>query len=223
MLSVQHLLVTLSDRHMICITDRVAHIGFSLRCVQEDFLWSHHDSKLGLRASVGHRIGCRFPAAKLFRLAPANTMRLKTDQTKRSQTVIDKEVQYGVIRKIAAHWIVFMICNSFALLMWVCLFEQPDASWKDTAGECFRRFMPFFIISAALIPAFVLDTLKLTNRFAGPISRLRAEIANAAAGRPVEKLNFRTNDYWREIASSFNTMIERVELGAKSATPKSGQ
>jgi hypothetical protein len=141
----------------------------------------------------------------------------KKEEIKRTQTVIDREVQYGVVRKIALHWIALFVCNSIALVIWVSLFEQPDANWKQNVGDSFRRFLPFFIITAALIPAFVLDTLKLTNRFAGPISRLRTEIRNASEGRPVRRLSFRTNDYWREIADGFNTLIDRSGLPVQSS------
>ncbi|MBB3210212.1 hypothetical protein FHS27_006058 [Rhodopirellula rubra] len=139
----------------------------------------------------------------------------KLFRKKRSRTVIDREVQYGVVWKIAVHWMALFACNSIALVIWIGLFEQPDVSWKQTVVDSFRRFLPFFVITAALIPAFVLDTLKLTNRFAGPISRLRVELANAAEGRPVRHLKFRNNDYWLEIANGFNTLIDRAGLTAE--------
>ncbi|WP_236618432.1 hypothetical protein [Rhodopirellula europaea] len=133
-------------------------------------------------------------------------------QKDRSTTVVDRTVQYGVVKKIALHWIVLFVCNSVALLLWLRLFEQPDLSWQHSFEDCVRRFLPFFLISIALIPAFVLDTLKLTNRFAGPIMRLRTEILNAAEGRPVKRLSFRTNDFWKEVADSFNSMAQRTGL-----------
>ncbi|EMI53627.1 putative membrane protein [Rhodopirellula sallentina SM41] len=124
-------------------------------------------------------------------------------------------MQYGVVWKIAVHWMALFACNSIALVIWVGLFEQPDVSWKQTVGDSFRRFLPFFVITTALLPAFILDTLKLTNRFAGPVSRLRTEINNAAEGRPVRHLKFRNNDYWREIADGFNALIDRAGLSAE--------
>ncbi|WDQ18571.1 hypothetical protein [Rhodopirellula sp. P2] len=130
----------------------------------------------------------------------------------RSTTVVDRTVQYGVVKKIAFHWVIFFVCNSIALLLWLRLFEHPDLSWQHSFEDCVRRFLPFFLISLALIPAFVLDTLKLTNRFAGPIMRLRTEILNAAEGRPVTRLCFRTNDFWRDVADSFNSMAQRTGL-----------
>ena len=137
---------------------------------------------------------------------------MSTTTTKRRKALVDPEVQGDVLRKIAIHWILFFICNAIALMIWIRLFEQPDADWGQTFGDTMRRFMPFFIITMALIPAFVWDTLKLTNRFAGPIMRLRASLVEASEGRAVTPLHFRTNDYWREIATNFNALVARCQV-----------
>jgi hypothetical protein len=132
---------------------------------------------------------------------------------RRRRRLVDPEVQIGILRKIAIHWSVFFVCNAVALMIWIRLFEQPDADWGQTFGDTMRRFMPFFIITMALIPAFVWDTLKLTNRFAGPILRLRNALADASAGRAVSPLHFRNNDFWQEIAENFNKVISRSDRG----------
>ena len=130
---------------------------------------------------------------------------------KRRTTIFDPEVQGSVIRKITIHWIVFFGCNILALLIWVRLFEQPDASWGQTFLDTVRRFLPFFVVTLALIPAFIWDTLKLTNRFAGPILRLREALAEAGQGNTVPPLRFRDNDFWQEMGSNFNLMMDRRE------------
>ncbi|WP_146515429.1 hypothetical protein [Rubripirellula amarantea] len=127
--------------------------------------------------------------------------------TKRRRALVDPEVQGDVLRKIAIHWVVFFVCNACALMIWIRLFEQPDVNWGQTFGDTAKRFLPFFIITLALIPAFVWDTLKLTNRFAGPILRLRSTLSDASRGLKVAPLHFRTNDYWQEIAENFNTVM----------------
>lgn len=129
--------------------------------------------------------------------------------TPRRRALVDPEVQGGILRKIATHWVVFFVCNALALTIWIRLFEQPDADWGQTFGDTMRRFLPFFVITMALIPAFVWDTLKVTNRFAGPIMRLRKSLEDAGAGRPVQLLHFRDDDYWQEMAKNFNAIIKR--------------
>ncbi len=142
-------------------------------------------------------------------------------KSRRSRTLVDKEVQGGLLRKIAIHWIVFFVCNAIALTIWIRLFEQPDANWRQTFADTVRRFMPFFVITMALIPAFVWDTLKLTNRFAGPILRLRSALADARSGHAVAPLHFRNDDFWQNIAADFNAVIERVNPVTQSVTPSS--
>jgi hypothetical protein len=132
--------------------------------------------------------------------------------TKRTKSLVDPEVQGSILKKIAIHWVLFFICNAVALTIWIRLFEQPDVAWGQTFGDTMRRFLPFFVITAALIPAFVLDTLKLTNRFAGPIMRLRGALADAKAGREVKPLHFRNSDFWQQIASDFNSLVERSDV-----------
>ncbi len=141
--------------------------------------------------------------------------------TKRRKALVDPEVQGGILRKIAIHWVLFFICNAIALMIWIRLYEQPDADWGQTFADTVRRFLPFFIITMALIPAFVWDTLKLTNRFAGPILRLRTALADARAGRAVAPLHFRTNDFWQEIAENFNCVIDG-RTGDENPTPAGG-
>lgn len=134
-----------------------------------------------------------------------------SSSVRRHKQLVDPDVQLGILRKIAVHWSIFFVCNAVALMIWIRLFEQPDAGWGQTFADTLRRFMPFFIITMALIPAFVWDTLKLTNRFAGPILRLRNALADASEGRAVSPLRFRSNDFWKEIAEEFNQALIRAE------------
>lgn len=143
---------------------------------------------------------------------------MSTKNSKRSRTLVDPEVQGGVLRKIMTHWVLFFICNAFALMIWIRLFEQPDANWGQTFSDTLVRFLPFFIITMALIPAFAWDTLKLTNRFAGPILRLRSALADASAGRAIAPLRFRNNDFWQEIATDFNSVMKRCDAMPVDAT-----
>ena len=135
---------------------------------------------------------------------------MSTTPTPRRRALVDPEVQGSVLRKIAIHWVLFFICNAIALMIWIRLFEQPDVGWGQTFGDT-------FVVTLALIPAFVWDTLKLTNRFAGPILRLRAALSDASAGRAVSPLHFRTNDFWKEISENFNALLERGAVPTKSS------
>ena len=52
--------------------------------------------------------------------------------------------------------------------------------------------------------------MKLSNRFAGPVMRLRESINSLAQGEPVKELTFRDNDFWRELSEDFNRIAQRT-------------
>ncbi|WP_153558969.1 hypothetical protein [Roseimaritima sediminicola] len=129
------------------------------------------------------------------------------NQRRRRQSLVDTEVQGSLLRKLALHWGVFFLANTLALMIWIRMFEQPESGWGETMLESLRRFLPFYVISLALIPAFIWDTLQLTNRFAGPIMRLRSALSAASEGRSVAPLKFRGGDFWQELADDFNAVV----------------
>jgi nitrogen fixation/metabolism regulation signal transduction histidine kinase len=59
---------------------------------------------------------------------------------------------------------------------------------------------------------FVIDSIKLSHRFAGPIFSLRRAIREIAAGNPPRKLKFRRRDFWQDLAQDYNAML--AQLGA---------
>ncbi|WP_201743765.1 hypothetical protein [Roseiconus nitratireducens] len=146
---------------------------------------------------------------------------MATIPTKRSKTLIDTEVQGNLLRKVAAHWVVFFLCNTIALTAWTRLFTDPSASWGETLVTTFREFLPFFVVTASLIPAFAWDTLKLSHRFVGPILRLRRTLKDLKSGRSVPPLKFRDSDFWQELASDFNDVMRLKDAEIAEATSRS--
>jgi nitrogen fixation/metabolism regulation signal transduction histidine kinase len=63
-----------------------------------------------------------------------------------------------------------------------------------------------------LLPVFVIDAVKLSHRFAGPIFSLKRTIRGVAAGETPRKVKFREGDFWKELADDYNAML--TKLGA---------
>lgn len=127
--------------------------------------------------------------------------------------LVDFEVQYSLVRKLCTHWMLFLLANGMALLFWIRLFEAADESWGATFEHFFASYLPVMIISLALIPVFLLDTLRLSHRFSGPILRFRNAMRAWAKGMPVEPVHFRHGDFWQTLASDFNQVVERIQHG----------
>jgi nitrogen fixation/metabolism regulation signal transduction histidine kinase len=129
----------------------------------------------------------------------------------RKKNFIDSKVQGALTRRIIFHWLVFMLVTSavaFVLQVLADPFRGLSAHLKDlwwTHG-------PFLLVMVFLLPVFVMDAIKLSNRFAGPIFSLRRAIRRIAAGEAPRKLKFRQGDFWQDLADDYNAML--AKLGA---------
>jgi len=127
--------------------------------------------------------------------------------TRRSRKLVDYEVQSSLVVRLCIHWTLFMVATAIAMFLWVRLFEAPVDTLAESANKFFSIFIPLLIVAVALLPVFILDAVKLSNRFTGPIFRLRRTLATLAEGRPVRPLEFRSNDFWRSLANDFNRVV----------------
>jgi len=110
--------------------------------------------------------------------------------------------------RAAVYWLFCLISISLMLLCWNAL-TGPPRRFVDLASDVYFRFGPAIVASLLLLPAVLIDVLRMSNRFVGPIVRLRTALRDLAEGRPAQPLNFRDDDYWRDMASDFNRAAAR--------------
>lgn len=141
----------------------------------------------------------------------------------RKKHFIDASVQGSLVRRIILHWLAFLLVAfvvSFILQVLTDPFRPMSAHFQDlwwTHG-------PFLLVVLFLLPAYVVDTIKLSHRFAGPIFRLRRAIRDVAAGDKPQAIKFRKNDFWQDLANDYNAMLDRLNVleTAHSADEVSG-
>jgi nitrate/nitrite-specific signal transduction histidine kinase len=86
--------------------------------------------------------------------------------------------------------------------------------------DIYHRYGPAMIASLILLPIVMMDVARMSNRFVGPGVRLRAALKDVAEGRPAQPLNFRDQDFWRELATDFNRAAGRlVQNSAELSRP----
>ena len=146
---------------------------------------------------------------------------------KRSRLYIDPEVQSALMRSLCTHWLVFMIVCFLVTGVVQAFIENPSISISEMITYGLRRNILPIITGIAMLPLFIYDTLKLTNRFVGPIWRLRTTLRTIADGGPVPQLKTRSTDFWHEISDEFNRAvrklqseeIEHSDRGQRESTP----
>ena len=138
-------------------------------------------------------------------------------ETQRKKLIVDKPVQGALIRRLVIHWLSFgILCFVLAaILNWL---SDPRQHVSQLATQVWNYYGPFFLLLLVLIPLFIMDTVKLSHRFAGPIMRFRRAIQDLASGGSPERITFREKDFWHDVADGFNLVIDKIEsLEAGSA------
>ena len=126
----------------------------------------------------------------------------------RSRIFIDQKIQGALALRVVLHWATFVTVVG-VLTVAMQYIANPFAEPNELMALVWQNQGPFAIVILILLPIFLYDTLKLSNRFAGPIVRLRRAMQAIGSGEPVEKLQFREDDFWRGLADDFNKLVER--------------
>ena len=140
------------------------------------------------------------------------------DRPQRRQKFIDSKVQGALARRIIFHWLVFLAVASVAALLLQVL-SDPFRPVGEHLENLWYTHGPFLIVMVFLLPVFVIDTIKISHRFAGPIYSLRRTMREVADGQPPRKLQFREGDFWHELADDYNAMIARLAPVGEERTP----
>ena len=134
----------------------------------------------------------------------------------RTTTFIDPRVQGSLIRRVVMHWVCFIVTSIAAITLLQLVLGNPEKTFVEHLISAGRQYALFFIVLLALLPAFILDTIRLSHRFAGPIYRLRQTIKAVTNGKPFTPIRFREHDFWSEVANEFNEMMEQVSASDTS-------
>jgi hypothetical protein len=130
---------------------------------------------------------------------------------RRKKQFIDANVQGALARRIIFHWLVFLMVAALAAFILQVL-SNPFRPLLTHARDMWWTHGPFLLVLVFLLPVFIVDTIKLSHRFAGPIFALRRAIREIVQGKPPRKLKFRRKDFWHDLADDYNAMLLRLEL-----------
>lgn len=122
---------------------------------------------------------------------------------------VDRELQGAVLKQALLYWgwttVVFGLVLSYCRIVPAWLAES-DAPW----GSIWFHLGPYVIASIVLFPIMVVHSIKFSNRFAGPMVRVRRSLKALARGEKAEFLKFRERDYWTDIAEDINAISARM-------------
>jgi hypothetical protein len=136
----------------------------------------------------------------------------------RKQLFVDPKVQGALVARVALYWIVCLATITLMLLCWRIV-TGPARLFYTHFDDMWFSYGPALVASFLLLPLVIVDIIRVSNRFAGPMLRLRRSMRQLARGEYVEPLEFRGADFWHEFAEEFNAVRARLlDAGALDDT-----
>lgn len=130
-----------------------------------------------------------------------------------------KRRNYFINKQVQGVYALFLIMSVgiISLLVSMEILRSFYHSFGGVSGESFFSNIDlFFVIKVVILlslGSLVIGGLSLfaSHRIAGPIFRLNKSLKNITKGNYDERLSFRKNDYFQEIAKNFNDMADSFE------------
>ncbi|MEM9644464.1 MAG: hypothetical protein AAF989_05685 [Planctomycetota bacterium] len=127
----------------------------------------------------------------------------------REQLMIEQDVQSALLYRTALHGaalaVYFTLIQFFSQAM-----ARPDRGALDVLMQFLDEAIYWGPGLMLLGPLFAYDQLKISNRFAGPIFRLRREMNRLIKHQSESPLSFRDEDYWNDLGDPFNQIREEL-------------
>lgn len=136
----------------------------------------------------------------------------------RNRLFVDAQVQGAIVRRLGLYFcsaLIFLLLPS-AIARTVL---EPERLFFAHLRDVTREYWPLLLTLIAMVPFVFYDTLKLTNRFAGPIYRLRRELQRFNSGEAISRIKFRDVDFWQDLAIQVNSLLERVRVAEERSEP----
>lgn len=130
-------------------------------------------------------------------------------KTKRVSRYIDRKVQGALCRRVVLHFCCFIVAGAAIgiVIQFLC---DPFGGFRQHLSNFWSNTGPYLLGLVLLLPVFVYDTIKLSNRITGPIYRLRKTMRSIQTGQETPDLKFRDADFWQGMATEFNEMVAEL-------------
>jgi hypothetical protein len=141
----------------------------------------------------------------------------KPDLRFRKQLLVDHQVQIPILQRMGFYMLACAV-YFMVVLFWAESTRHGHESFSRTLTLCFDVMICWAPGAMLLAPIIAYDVLIFTNKFAGPMFRLRREMQSLVDGQSTNPVHLRNEDCWPEMIVLFNEIqAELIELRAATA------
>lgn len=131
-------------------------------------------------------------------------------KNRRTQIFCDREVQGALMLRVVMYWMFCLLTITLMLVCWSVV-NGPPRQFSMLMADLYHRYAPALAASLLVLPLVMVDVVRLSNRFAGPIKRLRDGLTALAEGKEFPHMQFREHDFWTSLADKFNAVAARLK------------
>ncbi len=131
---------------------------------------------------------------------------------KRRRLLIDRPVQLHLVARLIFHWSTFLVAAIIILPLFRAIaFGDIATPLAERLRQAGVDAVIVLVLFTVLLPYFIYDTFRTTNRFAGPMYRLRNSIQQTSEGTPFKPIQLRQDDFWHDVVDSYNKMVQQLQ------------
>ena len=131
-------------------------------------------------------------------------------QIRRRQLLVDAKLQGALILQVTLYWFYCLLTVAMLALIWIVFVKRPLSS-VDLFQELWMSCGPALLGSVLLLPLVLMDCVRISNRFAGPVLRIRREMKALAEGKVSRSVQLRDGDFWLEFAEDWNQVLRHYD------------
>ncbi len=128
-------------------------------------------------------------------------------KNRRWRLIADAKLQGNLCLRVCAYWISCQLLV-FLTMYGIAMLQGPGGN----SGSLKAYFVPAAFVSMLALPVALLDMIKFSNRFAGPIFNFRKRFDALANEQKTDVIHFRGGDYWGDLSENFNRLCEAIEF-----------
>ena len=128
---------------------------------------------------------------------------------KRRRLFIDRPVQVALILRAMLYWVMCLVAQLLMVFVFA-IFTSPEDVFSNES-HLWWHFQLAVLAAMVLLPLILLDVLKLSHRWVGPVFRLRTSLRALSRGESVAPICFRESDFWQELAGDLNVVAAELD------------
>jgi hypothetical protein len=133
----------------------------------------------------------------------------------RKRFFVDPQVQGALLYRSFLYWLVCIGLMTAMLACWQ-VFTGPPQPLVEVFATLWFNYAPALVVAVLVLPLMLFDVVRFSNRFVGPVYRLRSSMRQIGRGEEIGPIKFREGDFWIEVADEFNRVVERIPRGAQA-------